>query len=214
MVKPKKKRKRPRPQHLGSAIYSSVIGSGDKVPNVSGKGDIVGMLLAVGGSSSRTASGIDTARAAKRLGVSPRTVQRWLHTAKTGQGQHPSGENAKKLVTKSRQAATTKRGRQAALARSGARTRLARGATVSMDGWQGPGSSKDPYGRDRVTSFTLDPEDVEHMLNAWEDGGQEGFLSWVSNHWSEQKDYPPNWTFGGDGEIDVRIDPHSQGGRS
>ena len=83
--------------------------------DVSGKagGDVRGMLMAVGGSSTRTKSGIDLTAAANKLGVSRRTVERWVKTAQTGTGQRPSAPHAKALAAKARQAATTKAGRKA-----------------------------------------------------------------------------------------------------
>src|SRR5690606_10238966 len=205
-------KRRSTPAHRGSAVFSSITGVPDtSLADVSGKGqDVVGMLLAVGGRSTKTKSGIDLGAAAKRLGVTPRTVQRWLAGAGIAGGPGPSAANTKKLVTASRQASSTKRGRAAALARSAARQRLAGGAKLKFDGKQGPHSLEPPYGRDRITELTLDPDHVEAMLNAWEDGGEAGFMSWAADFWDEN--YKDDWKFGGDGEIDVQITPLGPGG--
>ena len=97
---------------LRTSLFSMLTG---RQADVSGQvgGDVRGMLMAVGGASSRTKSGIDLTRAAGKLGVSRRTVERWVKTAQTGSGQRPSSQHAKTLATKARQAATTKAGRKA-----------------------------------------------------------------------------------------------------
>src|SRR4051794_29802263 len=72
------------------------------------QGDLRGMLLAVGGTSSKTRSGIDLTGAAAKLGVSRRTVERWVRTSQTGTGQRPSAAHLTNLAKQARQAATTK----------------------------------------------------------------------------------------------------------
>ena len=91
---------------LRGKVFAALTG---RHADVSGRtdGDIPGMLLAVGGPSSKTKSGIDLTKAAKALGVSRRTVERWVKTAKTGVGQRPSSPRAHILAPKSREAAAT-----------------------------------------------------------------------------------------------------------
>ena len=69
---------------LRGKIFSALTG---QKADVSGKptGDLRGMLLAVGGASPKTKSGIDLTAAAHKLGVTRRTVERWLKAAETGE---------------------------------------------------------------------------------------------------------------------------------
>lgn len=179
---------------LRSTVFRALTG---RNADVSGKsaGDIKGMLLAVGGSSSKTKSGIDLTKAAESMGVSRRTVERWVKAAETGTGQRPTPEHAKTLATKSRQAATTKAGRKAALAASPLRQDVtSRGARLSITGNQGPHSLTLGYARHRTTQLDLDPADAEAMMNAWENGGDKGFMSWATTQWGQ--DYLDDWKFG------------------
>jgi transposase-like protein len=178
---------------LRNTLFSVLTG---RQADVSGQvgGDVPGMLMAIGGASSRTKSGIDLTRAAGQLGVSRRTVERWVKTAQTGSGQKPSARLAKVLAAKARQAATTKAGRKAALAGSPLRQAItSRGARVAIDGMQGPHAAGQDYVRKRVTQLDLDPADAEAMLNAWEQGGEKGFMSWASSFWDNE--YLADWKF-------------------
>ena len=189
---------------LRHTIYSAVTGLD---ADVSGKadGDIAGMLLAVGGPSTKTKSGIDLTRAAKQLGVSRRTVERWAKTATTGTGQRPSTDHAKALTTKSRQAATTKAGRKESAA--ALRKHIAtHGARITVTGYQGPFIGKD-YRRYRSTTQDLDPDQAGAMMDAFEEGGEKGFMSWATEFWGEE--YVSDWSFGTEpGDVEaVDIDP-------
>lgn len=195
---------------LRSTIFSALTG---RAADVSGKadGDLHGMLMAVGGPSSKTKSGIDLTRAAKALGVSRRTVERWAQTAKTGTGQRPSAPHAKALSTKARQAATTKAGRRAALARSNLRKQVtARGARITISGDQGPFIGRD-YRRRRSTTLDLDPDQAAAMMDAFEDGGEKGFMAWANEFWGEE--YVSDWTFSTepDGIDAIDIEPPGRG---
>lgn len=185
---------------LRTTLFAALTG---RQADVSGKpgGDVRGMLMAVGGASTRTKSGIDLTAAAGKLGVSRRTVERWVKTAQTGAGQRPSATHAKTLSSKARQAATTKAGRKAALAGSAARQAASRGARLSITGFQGPHAAGKDYMRLRTTQVELDPADAEAMLNAWENGGEKGFMSWATNLWGNE--YLPDWKFDAVDGIDV-----------
>ena len=167
---------------LRGRIFAALTGNGQA--DVTGKGDdIRGMLMAVGGSSSKTRSGIDLTKAAGSLGVSRRTVERWVKTADTGTGQRPSPTHSKTLAGKARQAASTKAGRKAALSRVRAAKTFARGARISISGMQGPHAAGRDYLRSRTTQLELDPDAAEAMLNAYEQGGEKGFTAWATSHW-------------------------------
>ena len=186
---------------LRGKIFSALTG---QKADVSGKptGDLRGMLLAVGGASPKTKSGIDLTAAAHKLGVTRRTVERWLKAAETGAGQRPSIQHAKNLATRARQAATTKAGRRAALDASPiAKAVLSRGARVAVSGVQGPRRAGREYMRDRTTQLELDPDQVESMLNAWEQGGEKGFMSWMGDTWGEE--YVAGWKFDSVDDISI-----------
>jgi transposase-like protein len=178
-------------------------------------GDLKGMLLAVGGASSKTRSGIDLTGAAAKLGVSRRTVERWVSTAQTGTGQRPSAAHLKNLAGRARQAATTKAGRKAARAGSSLSQAIAsRGARLTITGYQGPVDAGKDYLRDRTTQMVLDPADAEAMMDAWEAGGEKGFMTWATAHWDAQ--YVAGWQFGdparGGGDITDFTIEHPHGG--
>lgn len=189
-------------QGLRGKIFSALTRSDADVSG-SATGDLRGMLLAVGGSSARTRSGIDLTQAAHKLGVSRRTVERWYKTSQTGQGQRPSARHAKELTRKSRQAASTKTGRKAALGRAASvKAITSRGGRISLKGLQGPRAHGKEYMRFRTTELDLSPEQAQAMLDAWEAGGEKGFMDWAGRQWDA--DYLPDWKFEQLDSIDVR----------
>lgn len=186
-------------QEIRGKIFNALTG---RQADVSGRagGDLRGMLMAVGGPSSRTRSGIDLTKAAQALGVSRRTVERWVRTQQTGAGQRPSKAHAQALARKARQAATTKAGRRAALAASPlGRTIATRGARISISGVQGP--HERAYMRPRTTQLDLDPADAQAMLDAWTNGGDKGFMDWATTHWD--REYLDDWRFGDVDTIEI-----------
>ncbi len=186
---------------LRSKIFAAL--TGQQSADVSGKadGDLAGMLLAIGGPSSRTQSGIDLSKAASALNVSRRTVERWVRTAQTGSGQRPSAAHATTLATRSRQAATTRAGRIAAL--GGRRQPLGpRGARVSVTGLQGPRAAGKGYLRQRMTQVDLDPADAQAMIDAWVAGGDKGFMTWARDHWDQE--YVAGWDFSSIDQLEVQ----------
>jgi transposase-like protein len=188
-------------RELRQKLFSALTGQSADVRG-NPAGDVQGMLLAVGGSSSKTQSGIDLTRAASSLGVSRRTVERWVRAAQTGTGQRPSTAHAKTLATQARQAASTQRGRAAALAASGAARAAARGLRVSITGKQGPHSLEPPYGRVRTTQVDLDPDMAAAMLASWEQGGEKGFMAWAAGHWGDH--YVSDWRFGDVDDVSIQ----------
>lgn len=186
---------------LRGKVFTALTGSDADVSGQTG-GDLRRMLMAVGGASRRTRSGIDLTKAAKTLGVSRRTVERWVKTEQTGAGQRPSAQHLKSLAGKARRAATTKSGRRAALAGSTMRQAITgRGARLSITGLQGPHAAGRDYMRKRTTQLELDPADAEAMLNAWEDGGEKGFMAWATGHWGNE--YLDDWKFDDVDGIDI-----------
>ena len=178
---------------IRSTIFGALTG---RQVDVSGQpgGDLRGMLMAVGGPSSRTSSGIDLTNAARSLGVSRRTVERWVRTAQTGAGQRPSPTHASSLARQARRVATTKAGRRAALAGTTIRQAVtSRGARLSITAVQGPRAAGRDYLRGRTTQVELDPAAAQAMVTAWENGGDRGFMSWAAEHWDQE--YLADWTF-------------------
>lgn len=178
---------------LRGRLFAALTGRAGDVSG-SSSGDLRAQLLAIGGPSSRTRSGIDLSRAAQRLGVSRRTAERWVQSAATGRGQKPSPASARAIAQRSRQAASTKAGRRASLAGSPAQ-RLAstRGIRLAITGNQGPGHGAS-YQRFRRTVQDLGPEDSQAALQAWVEGGEQGFMAWTTDRWSGSVDEDGNYT--------------------
>lgn len=169
--------------------------SGRPNSDVSGKadGDVKGMLLAVGGASDKTRSGIDLTSAAKALGVSRRTVERWVRSADSGTGQRPSKEHQTTLARASRQRATTKAGRAQTLAGSSRMQRMARhGGKVRINAFQGPMENK--YKRLRTVEWDLSAAEAREMMAAYEARGDAGFMAWAQQFGTEN--YVPDWQIG------------------
>jgi transcriptional regulator with XRE-family HTH domain len=158
-----------------------------------GAKDVRGMLLAAGGPSTRTKSGIDLTAAAAKLGVSRRTVERWHRTTQTGQGQRPSPAHMKSLLKAARQAATTKAGRSQWLASARADPRYRDGGRLIIDAHQGPGDSEGEHMRDRAVTHLLDRADLEDFWAAYEQGGDRGVSAWLSTRGEE---YLSGWRTG------------------
>lgn len=175
------------------AMFSAITGTkGAAVTGTSA--DVRGMLTAVYGTTRHGKDVIDTREAAKRLGVSQRTVQRWL----AGQNK-PAEDHLKKLQTKSRQSATTKRGRARAVKRAIAAKKIqAEGVRVRVGGTQGPQG----YQRDRNSAQKLSPEEYQGLLDAYAAGGDDGALNYLQAVYGEK--YVDNWKF--DQVSDFRID--------
>ncbi|MFH8253013.1 helix-turn-helix domain-containing protein [Microbacterium sp. B2969] len=129
---------------------------------------------------------ISTADAAKALGVSQRTVQRWLKGVHT-----PKQTVMNNLKKKARQAVTTKRGRQQMVRRARANQRIPMGGVkVSVTGTQGPRD----YSRDRTIQQKLTPEEYENFRSAWAMGGDVAAREYLEAVLSEK--YVDDWKIG------------------
>lgn len=190
-----------------TALFRALTGNTNA--NVGG-GDVAGMLRTVYGTTRRGEFRVDTREAAQRLGVSQRTVQRWLKSTHA-----PAPDHFKALQTKSRQAVTTKRGRARAIRRAttgiNAEARQ-KGASVRIAGNQGPAGGDASYARDRVTARNLSPEEYEDLLNAYAEGGDAAALEYMQSVWNEK--YVDGWAFNSVhdmrlGEFDARQDPRA-----
>lgn len=167
------------------ALFEAITGKSGA--DVSGQsGNVAGMLQTVYGTTRNGQQVVDTREAAKRLGVSQRTVQRWM----SGQNK-PAGDHLKALQKRSRQAVTTKRGRERAVKRSAAAQAVkGDGVRVEVSGMQGP---KD-YARDRRSGQKLSPDEYQALLEAYAAGGDNGALDFLQAVYSEK--YVDNWEFG------------------
>ena len=183
---------------LATKAFALFTGRAGDVSGARGAG-LLGQLLAIGGPSARTTSGIDLTRAAAALGVSRRTAERWVATARTGSGQRPSTRHAAALAARSKAMATTRAGRSAAMATTGRMASLARGAKLTIAAVQGPRSVE--YMRPRTVSVILDPDQASAMAEAWQGGGQRGLMRWAVGHFREE--YTDGWRFGEVDSLDV-----------
>ena len=81
-------------RRLRGTVFQALTGQTGADVSGTTTGDLLGQIRAIGGSSARTRSGIDLTRAATRLGVSRRTVERWVANATTGGGRRPSAASS------------------------------------------------------------------------------------------------------------------------
>lgn len=169
-----------------NAFFRALTGSSSA--DVQG-GSVKGMLIAAFGGSKKDGARPDTAAAAKGLGVSQRTVQRWL-AAEGHQRQAPRATTLKALSTKARQAASTRAGRARAIA--GVRQQLTkRGFQLQIAGVQGPQAGPG-YMRLRTTGMNLDdPQVAAGFLDAWERGGDAA----AQRYLIDQQVYYDSWAF-------------------
>lgn len=138
---------------------------------------------------------IDTKTAAARLGVSQRTVQRWIKG-----DSNPRPELLKKLTDRTRQTVTTKRGR----------TQMAKRAKASLPGDRRTlivhgvqGLSADPqdmgYNRNGNSYIHLTDDEQRGLIDAWGNGGDTGALSYLEGIYAQPGRYTDSgtWRFHG-----------------
>src|SRR3546814_10083193 len=113
-------------------LFESMTGRTGDVSGAAG-GSLTEKLQAAFGPGKRGAP-VNVKAAADALGVTPRTVQRWI----SGQIRTPKADHSKALTRMARQAATTKAGRKAAMASRRGDRASRFGATVRIQGTQGP----------------------------------------------------------------------------
>ncbi|BAE45950.2 terminal protein [Rhodococcus qingshengii] len=158
-------------------------------PNAS---NLKAQLLAAYGPGKR--SEINTAAAARDLGVSKRTVERWLAPEGRQRIAKPRTETLNALARKAKQSASTRTSRKEAMSsvRSSARGKALSnfGGKIKIDAVQGPGTRE--YARDRMITLALTPDQVESMWSAYENGGDKGMINWMN---SRAQDYVGGWEF-------------------
>ena len=150
-----------------------------------------GMLQAAFGRGPRGAA-VNARAAAESLGVSPGTVRRWAAGT-----QQPSPGRLAAIRAAARRTTTTKRGRRATTAdfRASAQGRQALriGSKIWISGEQGVGGYDQGYARDRRVATDIDPEEIEALLRAYEDGGDRGLRDWMKEFFDDK--YVAGWDF-------------------
>lgn len=191
-------------RRLRGTVFQALTGRTGADVSGSVAGDLLGQLRAVGGPSTRTRSGIDLTRAASRLGVSRRTVERWVASAAAGGGRRPSPASARTIASRARSAATSQRGRREAV--QAARAQAAQnGVRLRINGRQGPTRAGRDYLRPRQTFQNLSPDEADSLFDAYERGGEQGFLDWATSYWDQN--YLDGWGF--DTIDGVEVDPRT-----
>lgn len=160
-----------------------------------------GLLQAAFGKGPRGGP-VNAKKAADALGVSEGTVRRWATGA-----QQPSGENLAALKTVAGKVTTTKAGRKSLVnefrSTDKGKAALRNGAQVKVSGFQGPKDSE--YCRDRRVSLLMDrPEDIEAMLQAYENGGEAALHDWMTR-WTDTN-YVGDWRFMTVDEFEIEAD--------
>ena len=150
-------------------------------------GNRAAQLMAAFGPSSRDPSRPDVAAAARGLGVSPRSVQRWLA------GAGISRQHATQLSTRARQAMTTKRGRARAARAAGLNTAPRGRNAINVNGVAGVVSSSDHNYRQRDSRVGIRPEDLERMQELWVEHGANGVAAFLHDHFDRH--YVEDWHF-------------------
>lgn len=120
--------------------------------------------------------GPDTAAAAQDLGVSQRSVQRWL-SGQTGL----SPEHRQGLQRAAIRSARTKTGRRRALSQQPRPT----GRDMKVKGSQGPSEGGVAYSRDRTVTRQLTADQVEDLQSRWTEDGHDGAMTWLNGNMQE-----------------------------
>ncbi len=154
-------------------------------------------LRALAGEGRRTPHNIDTAEAAKRLGVTQRTVQRWL------KGTHkPSPKHWGEIREQSRRTDAHKAPRAKTV--ESHRHAFSRGGWLTFKGEAGPlRLGKGPsYSRDRSVEVALSPEHADMLLDAYRDRGVDGAVDALYVIYEER--HLVGWGFESIDELELR----------
>lgn len=177
------------------SIFTALTGRADSTASNANR--IATMLLAVGGTSTRTKSGINLTAAANALGVSRRTVERWVSGTQAPSPKHSEALDKAAAPDERRQGLARRQGLRGSPA---AARMLGAPSTLRISAQQGP--SEKAYMRNRSVSVLLDPQDSAGMLAAWEQDGEAGFRAWATGFFSEN--YVHDWQFGDIDDVDLR----------
>ena len=129
---------------------------------------------------------IATGLAAKKLGVSQSTVQRWIRGA-----QNPRATITKEITKRVRQTVTTQRGRSQLAKR--VQAQMPAKQRVDADGaLQGPSDVTERY-----ANLEMSPFDQQQLYNAWVQGGDAGATDYLTSLYSDPSRYVDGWQFHG-----------------
>lgn len=185
------------------ALFSGLTGRDGDVSGKAQADRTVEMLTAAYGTTERGA--INTKAAAKDLGVTQRTVQRWIARDEAKRSA-PRSARLKALSAKARQAATTQQGRKRAMkdVRNSKRgQRMAKsGARVVVGGRQGPRSSSANSIRSRTVELNIDAADVNALWTEYERGGESAASKWLTDYADDK--YLENWHFESIEDFDMK----------
>lgn len=154
-------------------------------------GSVRDMIIGAFGTTKR--GGPNTRAAAEALGVSQRSVQRWIAGKDRKQRNAPRSDHLSNLRVKARQAVSTKKGRKASLDQSRQRFAGRKSTKLTTHGLQGPEGGGKGYSRVRTVSIELSSGDLDAMFDAYERGGDSAVTDWLQQHHSAN--YVPGWTF-------------------
>lgn len=166
-------------------LFSTLLGRPAADISGSTTGDLRGQLIAAFGPAKRTPKGEPTRpnvqAAAKGLGVTERTVQRWLADP-TKQHYTPRKATAEKIATTARKAVSTKRGRQRAVrqakeSKTGAASNAEGRLTVT--GEQGP---EEGYARMRTVNFDVPFDLYDEMIDSFVQDGEPGVMDFLRDN--------------------------------
>lgn len=186
------------------AVFEGLTGRGDHALDRTDPTDVEAMLMARFSYNYRGEERVNTADAAKFLGVSRRTVQKYLK-----QGFMPEkSPSYKKLRLSIRQQVTRKAGRLSAVeqARQRAAASLEKngGVRLKVYGMQGPPpSSKEDLRRIRNSYHEISGDQFEQMLDAYVDGGEQGMQDWIQDTFAGEGGYLPDWTISSIDRLDI-----------
>lgn len=152
------------------------------------EGDLRAQLIAAYGTSKRDPSRPDTAAAAKGLGVSTRTVQRWLKGTTGLTKKHRAA-----VASNSRRAMTTKAGRRRVDKASPPLSAPRGKNAIVIEGVQGIVSGITDNYRDRTTAVQIHPDDLEDLRAMWLEHGEAGATAFLHQHYSQH--YMEGWHF-------------------
>lgn len=186
------------------ALFEGLTGRTDHSFDRTSPEDVESMLMTRFAYVYRGEERVNTADAAKFLGVSRRTVQKYLK-----QGFVPEkSPSYRKLRLAVRQQVTRKAGRQAITTQ--ARQRAAEaiqqtgGVRLSVYGMQGPPpSSKEDLRRMRNAYHEISGDQFEQMLTAYDEGGEQAMQSWLQGTFAGEGGYLPDWTISSIERIEI-----------
>lgn len=146
---------------------------------------------------SLTSAGVTKKEIAEQLGVSVRTVERWM-TAGAERRNPTRSKHAAGLTALARNHSKVRQ--QARSGRRAARMRN-KGARVRIKGSQGPRVGKSWRVRHRTVTEEIDPYSMEKILDAWDQGDDDAALQALQDA-LEDHGYPPGWEWEGGADVD------------